>query len=200
MIVQEVSNRVGYILTDTTAVRWTLPERELWINDGIRELLTLVPSAYVKHATLQLVEGELQALPSDCRALLEVRFSQQPMSDSRLCVRKVSREMLSIARSLWINRQGRGEVREYSYDASDPLRFYVFPAQPDEPGLVEIVYQAVAPWVSLAAEFPLRDDYAMAVVNYVLHRAYSKDAEFAGNAQIAVSYYQAFKTALSGAG
>ena len=199
MITQEISTRVGYVLSDVDAIRWTEAERELWINDGIRELLGIVPSAYVKHETVQLQPGEVQQTPADCRKLMEVRVSQKPESFGWRCARLVSREMLSLTRPAWMNKIGDGDVREYFYDPGDPDRFYVYPPQPDEPGVVELIYQAVPAWVELDDVFPLREDYAMAVLNYVLYRAYSKDAEFAGNAQIALTYYQGFKAALPGA-
>ncbi len=40
------------------------------------------------------------------------------------------------------------------------------------------------------------DVYANALLDYVLYRAYSKDADYAGNAQLAVSHYQAFSNSL----
>ena len=199
MITQEISTRAGYVLSDPDAIRWTPVERELWINDGIRELLGAVPSAYVKHATVRLAPGEVQSVPADCRKLMEIRVSQMQGAYGWKCPRLVSREMLSLVRPAWMNKIGDGDVREYFYDPGDPERFYVYPPQPDEPGEVELIYQAVPPWVALGDVFPLREDYAMAVLNYVLYRAYSKDAEFAGNAQIALTYYQGFKAALPGA-
>ena len=37
-----------------------------------------------------------------------------------------------------------------------------------------------------------------AIVNYALYRCYSKDAEYAANAQLAAAYYQAFNAQMVG--
>jgi hypothetical protein len=40
------------------------------------------------------------------------------------------------------------------------------------------------------------DSYANAMLDYMLYRAYSKDAEYAANAQRAMGHYQAMQAAL----
>ena len=44
------------------------------------------------------------------------------------------------------------------------------------------------------------DVYANALIDYVLYRAYMKDAEFAGNQQRASGHYNLFLTSVSGGG
>ncbi|MCK7581011.1 MAG: hypothetical protein MZV65_38935 [Chromatiales bacterium] len=48
----------------------------------------------------------------------------------------------------------------------------------------------------MATPIKLDDIYANAILDYVLYRAYSKDAEYAANAQRAALHYQAFTNAL----
>jgi hypothetical protein len=192
--VRDVSDRAGIVLTDPDCVRWTLPEREFWINDGLRELLLSVPSAYVKHVTVVLDPGEIQAVPKDCRTLVELRQSYLPSDALAGTVPRVSRSLLSDTAPKWAGRPGRGNVSNYCYDASDPRWFYVFPPQPEaDQGSVELVYYAIPPFLTVDDTLPVNDDYVMPLVNYTLFRAYSKDAEYAANASIATAYYQAFK-------
>jgi hypothetical protein len=42
----------------------------------------------------------------------------------------------------------------------------------------------------------LDDSYGNVMQDYVLYRCYTKDAEYASNAQRAVAHYQSFQTAL----
>jgi len=44
----------------------------------------------------------------------------------------------------------------------------------------------------------LDDTYANPLLDYMLYRAYSKDAEQAGNAQRAMAHYQAMADAING--
>jgi hypothetical protein len=195
--VQDISTRAGLVLTDPDAVRWTLAERTLWVNEGVAALLVLKPSAYMRHQVVTLSPGAAQAAPGDCRSLVEVRQSVRPGGGRARECQRVSRAMLSLTEPEWAAQPGRGEVRNWSYDDYDPLRFYVYPPQPDTPGTAELVYHAAMPWLALTATVPLLDDYAPPLVNYLLFRAYSKDAEFAGNGTVAQAYYQAFASALS---
>jgi len=48
----------------------------------------------------------------------------------------------------------------------------------------------------LGTTINIDDIYANALVDYMLYRAYSKDAEYAGNAQRAVAHYTAFSNSL----
>jgi len=40
------------------------------------------------------------------------------------------------------------------------------------------------------------DSYSNAMLDYILYRAYSKDVDYAANAQRAVAHYQAFQNAI----
>jgi hypothetical protein len=195
--VNDVVKRVGAILVDPEALRWTVEERTLWVNDGLRELLVRKPAAYTRHVMLALKEGEVQALPGDCRTLVEVRQSYLPSEALYAAVPRVGRALLSATRPAWAGKAGRGEVRNWCWEESDPDRFYVYPPQPeDDQGTVELIYYARPPWLQGDDPLPVGDEYTAVLVNYVLFRAYSKDAEFAANAQIAAQYFQVFTSAL----
>ena len=47
----------------------------------------------------------------------------------------------------------------------------------------------------MSGNIDLPDEWANPLLNYVLYRAYSKDAEFAGNAQLAASHLALFNNA-----
>ena len=47
-------------------------------------------------------------------------------------------------------------------------------------------------YTAVAGNISIPDIYANALLDYILYRAYSKDSEYAGNAQRAQSHYGAF--------
>lgn len=61
---------------------------------------------------------------------------------------------------------------------------------------VELVYSASPTDCTLSSTISVDDIYANALLDYVLYRAYSKDADYAQNAQLAVAHYQAFSASL----
>jgi hypothetical protein len=72
---------------------------------------------------------------------------------------------------------------------------------------VELVYSSYptditepadgALYTAVTGNISVPDIYANTLVDYVLYRAYTKDAEFAGNAQRATAHYGAFSAALT---
>jgi hypothetical protein len=50
--------------------------------------------------------------------------------------------------------------------------------------------------VNTGASIALNDIYANVILDYVLYRAYSKDSDYAGNAQRAANHYTAFNNSL----
>ena len=62
---------------------------------------------------------------------------------------------------------------------------------------VEIVYSGVpADVASISDAIDLPDVFANCITDYVCYRAFSKEADYAANAQRAASHYDAFATAL----
>jgi hypothetical protein len=91
------------------------------------------------------------------------------------------------------------------FDPRDPKTFYVYP--PAGAGAsVDLVYAAYptdivepadgALYTAVSGNTSLPDIYGNALGDYVLYRAYTKDSEYAGNAQRAVNHYTAFANSL----
>ena len=80
------------------------------------------------------------------------------------------------------------------FDEDNPRRFYVYPGASSTSTFIEIVYSTSPTDFanSSSATMFVDDIYANALIDYVLYRAYMKDAEFAGNQQRASSHYQLF--------
>ena len=85
----------------------------------------------------------------------------------------------------------------YIHDPMNPLVFYLYPT-PSSGWYVEAVYTA-APATTTALNDPIALDeiYVPCVLDYLCYRAYSKDAEYTANAQLAQVYYQTFTSKLT---
>ena len=91
------------------------------------------------------------------------------------------------------------EVKHYIFDIKDPRKFYVYPGVAGS-AYVEIVYSKNPTSIGAATDVIQVDDiFANALINFVLYRAYLKDAEYAGNQQRAGTHFQLFTQSL-GAG
>jgi len=202
---QSIVHRVVDILQDTTSVRWPVPELVRYFNDGQREVVLYRPDATIKSATVECVAGAKQSLPSDGAKLIDVIRNSAAAGTSK-AVRMVAREVLDAQIPNWYGLSGELDVVHFTYDPRDPKTFFVYP-----PALttsrVEITYSAFPTDVAepadgstyddVAGNMDLPDIYGNVVTDYILYRAYSKDSEYAGNAQRAQAHYTAFANALN---
>lgn len=191
-----IVTRARKILQDTTSggTRWLDAELLDWINDGQREIVLLKPNAYSTVENLTLVEGTRQALPASGLMLLSVIRN---VSNGRV-VRRVDRNILDSENPNWHAASASATVEHYTFDEDAPANFWVYPPQPSSGfGSVELIYsKSPEDLASLASVITLNDIYANVILDYVLYRAYSKDTDYAGNAQRAANHYQAFNNAL----
>jgi hypothetical protein len=87
----------------------------------------------------------------------------------------------------------------YVYDEQNPRVFYVYPGVAGN-AYAEIVYSANPSTVAQNGNLDIPDIFANAVADYVLFRAYTKDAEYAGNATRAGLHYNLFINSVTGKG
>ena len=202
---QSIVHRVVDILQDTTSVRWPVSELVRYLNDGQREVVLYRPDATIKSATVACVAGAKQTLPNDGAKLIDV-IRNSASAGTNKAVRMVAREVLDAQIPNWYGLSGELDVVHFTYDPRDPKTFFVYP-----PALtttrVDITYSAFPTDVSepaagstyddVSGNLDLPDIYGNVVTDYILYRAYSKDSEYAGNAQRAQAHYGAFANALN---
>lgn len=193
-----IVGRATTILQDTTNVRWPQDELLKWLNDGQREIVLLKPDAYSKVETVTLVAGTKQTLPAAGVMLLDVvRNMGTDGSTPGRAIRLVDREIMDAQNATWHADSASSSVIHYIYNPNAPKTYYVYPPQPSSNfGQVEIIYSASPSDVTINQTVTIDDIYANALLDYILYRAYSKDADYAGNAQRAVVHYQAFMASL----
>jgi hypothetical protein len=202
--------RVRDTLQDTTGIRWLEAELLRYVNDAQREIVNLRPDAASTTVNVALVVGTAQAIPTAGLRLIKVVRNMSAAGGSatgKRAIRIVDREILDTQEPDWHDPTVTGDathattVKHYVFDEDDPRRFYVYPGASSTSTFIEIVYSASPVNISSVGSNTIEVDdiYANAIIDYVLYRAYMKDAEFAGNAQRAQSHYQLFANSV-GAG
>lgn len=196
MLASDIISRARIVINDADAVRWTDSELLKWISDGQRVIVLVRPDSYSINESLTLVAGTKQTLPSGGLRLLDVIRNLKSNGDPDRSVRMVDRETLDAQDYNWHTTTATGKVMNFVYDNRDPTHFYVYP-QATAGMKLEILYsKSPAEITTAATSLVLADVYVEPLFNYVLFRAYSKDAEYAANASLAQGYMQIFMSLL----
>lgn len=201
---QSIIRRAVETLQDTTSIRWPVNELVRYLNDGQREVVLYRPDSMVTNATVDCTAGTKQTLPANGAKLIEV-VRNAASTSAKKSVRMTNREILDAQTPGWHNISGSVDILHFMYDPRDPRTFYVYP-----PALatakLDIVYAAYptdivepadgALYTAVTGNISLPDIYGNAILDYILYRAYTKDSEYAGNANRAAAHYAAFNNAL----
>jgi hypothetical protein len=201
---QALIRRCVDTLQDTTSVRWPISELVRYLNDGQREVVLHRPDSMVTNAPLTCVAGSRQSLPSNGAKLIEV-IRNVAATSAKKAVRMINREILDAQTPGWHNVTTSVDVLHFMFDPRDPRVFYVYPPATTLAQL-DIVYAAYptdvaepadgSDYTDVTGDISLPDIFGNIIQDYILYRAYSKDSEYAGNAQRSQGHYAAFVGAL----
>jgi hypothetical protein len=205
--VASILSRVDATLQDTSNIRWPDTELILWVNDAQREITYIKPDATATVATVTLVAGTKQSIPSAGNRLLDITRNMSAASSGTggRAIRLVTRDSLDAQSPSWHDPTVTGSakhtnvVKHYTYEDSNPRTFYVYPGVSGN-AYVELTYSANPATVATSDNIGVPDIYSTAIMNYVLYMAYMKEAEFAENSQRAGAHYQLFTSMLAGKG
>ena len=199
---QSIIHRVVLTLQDPTSVRWPVPELARYFNDGQREIILQRPDASSETVTLALVAGTKQTLPTSGAKLLTVMANT---SSTKRAVYLIERKWLDMQTPGWHALTGSNEILHFMYDERDPTIFYVYPPALNTASLeisistfpADITVPADgSQYTAVTGNMALPDIYGNALQDYILYRAYNKDAEYTANAQRVAAHYGAFANAL----
>lgn len=213
----EVLGRARRILADTTSVRWTVAELVDYCKDAVRQIVLVRPDAYSITRWMTLRPGDSRQIVGMTQAKDGIDFGSSQFDPTLRVLRVVRngatgafapiREASRVAMDSEVidwhipaaNPSGY-RVEHYVFDNIAPHSFYVYPAPPT--GLnthtVEIIHSALPAFTGNgeSVQLGLPQQYMNPLVDWVLYRAFSKDAEYAGNASRATHHAQAFAVAL----
>lgn len=188
-------------LQDVDGVRWPAAELVGYLNDGQRLTVTLNRGASAKNDVLTLADGVAQQAPAGVAEVMDVLANAD---GRRKAIRQVSRALLDATEPGWMARSPASEVAHFMKDAHQPTKFEVYPPARAGVGVlcklsmapVDVAPPAAPTADAVVGNVSLRDEFIEPLRNYVLYRAWSKDAEYGGNAGLAQAHYALFNAAL----
>lgn len=202
--VQSIILRAHDALQDSDGVRWPATELVRYLNDGQRALCVVRPDASAAYVALVPVAGARQTLPAEAISLMDV---PRNTDGTKRAIRKVDHFSLDCVNRDWQSATGVSIFSNFTYDPREPRVFYLYPPATGGIGSVDVVYSiypADVPtpsgvlYTTCTGDISVVDQWDTALLNYVLGRAYGKDAEFGGNKTLADSYMAAFVGLIGG--
>ena len=194
---QSVINKAAIQLTDIGNTRWTRAELLDWLNQGQKQIVVMSPSATNKVSVVKLTTGTRQSIPSDGWTLLElIRYMGTDGTKPGRAIRVTSRELIDSFNPNWHADAKSAVPKHYIFDAQDQTVFYVYPPNNGQ-GYVQLNYSPVPPMItSESTVISVSDTFEPPLLDYILYRACSKDAEYAPGLQLAAGYLQTFMAAM----
>lgn len=206
--VTDIIRRVEDVLQDTN-IRWPRTELQNWMNESYLAITLARPDANAKTGSFTCAAGTRQVLssefPSSLR-LLDVTRNLATNSGYKV-IRLVARSVLDDQRPAWHAETGTTAIQHFTFDPRQPKEFFVYPpattaaeievVYTDSPGATTLTEAQLDPAGSDATVILLDDIYMSPMIDWILYRAYSKDAEYGANEQRAQAAYGAFNAALA---
>ncbi len=194
----DLISRAETITQDKTSTRWPKQEWLNWYNDAILAVVASRPDASISNESFTVNNGDTkQILPATALRLMKVVRNMA----SGKSIRIISANILDDQVDNWHSEQGN-DVDHYVYDERDPKTFYVYPRPINASHQIEIVF-SVAPAAAVIGSFDsdvttisIDDIYMNPLLDYMLFRAYSKDADYAENANRAAGHKNNFNSEL----
>lgn len=198
ILVTTVLSKASTILQDN-GTRWPQSELLGYLNEGQRAIVAIKPESGAVTASVQLVAGTRQSIPASGISLLEVRRNMGAAGTTPgKAIKIASREVLDAFRSGWASDTAKSEVVNFMFDPKTPRTFDVYPPQPSPASYVEMVYSCIPTDCVIGGMILLDDIYEIPLLEWVVYRAYLKDAEFSENANLAMVHLNAFTQAITG--
>lgn len=185
-------------LIDISGVRWTRAELLKWLNDGLRQIVLMQPNAMNTPGAVQLVAGTRQLLPTGGWMLLGVyRNMGTTGTTPGRAVRIISRELLDAFNPDWHTTTASAVTKNYIYDLQDQTAYYVYPPSTGT-NYLEINYSLQpTDLTSESQAIPMFDVYQGPLLDYIMFRACTKDAEYAAGVALGQMYLTTFSASTS---
>lgn len=204
--------RAVVILQDAENFRWPLPELCDWLNEAQRSVVLIKPNALAASVIINLATGTKQVLPASVAVFTNAVCNVVAGTRSSAIRPLARRETLDAQIPGWHDPTVLPFARKVAYvwqDASAPREFYVVPGN-DGTGQVEAVVGVNPADVVVPEEMgsvdayttvlQFSDEYQSILLDLLLARALTKDAEAAETAARAGQHLQLAAQALTALG
>lgn len=188
--IQDLLATVSRELTDEGPLRrWTQDDLVKYYNSAVAALATYRPDIFATTKTVTCVAGTRQALPVGARRLIEVERNTMGRK-LRYCERGVLDDMDPD----WMRSTGSTEAEAYSYDETNPSVFWLYPGVAANTQ-VDVVASVMPEQVSVAQisqPLPLDQAFYTPCMDWIIYRAYMRDADDTANSMRGQMHLQAF--------
>lgn len=184
MIANDVIARVRVHLKDQAGTRWPDAELLLWLQDAVDTIGDAFPAEASVMEVITLQADSRQVIPSHWRKLVRLERNVGGRE-----IRRVDRYASNVARLL--SHTGTSVLEYWQDDVSDS-EYWVYPKLSASVQVEAYGSVRQPPITSLGQTLLLQDSYRMALVDYVMSAAISKDAEYADNLNVAAAWAQSF--------
>ena len=186
-------------LQDPAGIRWPATELVKHLHDGQRAIAQKRPDTTATVVTFTpTAAGTRHTLPAAAASLIDI---PRNAVGRKRAITKVDQVLLDATVRDWQGMAPAAEVLHFMHDLREPRVFLTFPPASATASL-ELVYSAYpaatataggAAASTVTGNIDLPDEWANALRYYVLYRAWSKDAEYGGNPQLAAANLQLFR-------
>lgn len=200
MTAQDFVQRFMDAALDQDNTRWKAPEVIRYANDGQRDIAIYRPDAFTVSGLLDTVAGTKQTLPEGATKLLRTVRN----GANGKVVKIVPHDVLDATVSAWHSAAQSAVVKNVTYDERLPREYYCYPPS-DGNAKIEAVW-CVEPTDIPAPTGNTKDTctgsvsvralFVNALLDYVLYRAYAKDAGIPGNFDKAKLRYSMYAAAM----
>jgi hypothetical protein len=197
ILASAIVDQAEEILQDSSNTRWTQAELLAWLNQGMRVIVKEKPDANPSVSSVLLASGLWQTLPTGGIILLDAFCNMGTTGTTRGApVTVVDRRWMDTSLPTWTTETASTTVKHVVYDPkTTPKKFMVYPQSPGT-NYLEIVVATMPTSIAIDASITLGDEHADTLLDYILFRAFSRDADYVQNAERAIAHYQSFLTSL----
>jgi len=194
-----IMDKAKIILKDPTPTRWPEAETLDWLIEGQGQIVTLKPDANAVMEAVALDAGTIQSLPSTATQLLDATYNMgaTPGDTYGNAVTIVDRAMMDACYPGWQTETAAAVVKHVIYDPIKmPKKFWVYPKSTGANYLQIITAKIPATIAAKADNINLADEYVPVLLDWILFRCFSKDAEYNLSMERALAHLESFQMAL----
>lgn len=190
---QSIIDQAEEILQDESNDKWGETDLLGWLNVGQRAIVREKPDANSVREAVLLASGLWQSLPSTGVLLLGTTMNMgTDGATPGVPVTLVERKWMDAVMPTWTTATASATTEHVIYDKDQhPKEFMVYP-QSDGTGYIEVFTSKIPADILIAAVISVGDEFAEGLLDYVLFRAFSRDADYVENAQRAIHHWQSF--------
>lgn len=193
MNAQEIIDEVSAQLNDISFITWTEATLIKYINSAQKMIASIRPDASSTTATMIMVVGTKQTMPTAALRLLEItrNMGSDGLTPGR-AVNASDHDAFRLFNSSWHTATAVAEVKNFAYNEKTPDIFYVDPPS-DGTGYIEMAYSIVPTVVTANGDtLSLKDIYKNHIVQWCMFKAYSIEVDSASSQRRASVHEQSF--------